>query len=106
MELLIPLKEDNDFQDDIFKYGDLSGCISVVDKNGNSDYDYQVSVEEDRDFPNEWTVVIQQAVPDTAKLNLKFKRYWFKYNSVSGHFAGEPFFYSGLSKRLIRVEVP
>lgn len=104
MDLTIPLKLDNNFSHDIFKQGNLAGYISIRDRKGEIDNTYSITVEMDDLFDNEWLVTIQ-ANPG-CKHYFKFKRYWFRYNSVTGKFAGDPLFLPGFRKRFIHIEVP
>ncbi|BEG72505.1 hypothetical protein RVBP21_1330 [Pseudomonas phage BRkr] len=104
MELTIPLSLDNNFEHVIFKYGDLTDCISILDRKGRIDNTYSITVEMDDLFDNEWLVTIQSK-PNCRRF-LKFKRYWFRYNSATGRFAGDPFFIAGLRKRFIHIKTP
>lgn len=104
MELVLPLSRDLNFENDIFSYGDLSGYITVVDKSGKEDTDYKVVVKQDALFKDEWKVTIC-ARPSCKRL-FKFRKYWFKYNTITNAFVGQVFFLVGLRKRFIRIVLP
>lgn len=105
MEIIVPFLHNYDFDHVIFLHGDLTDCISIVDRHGRIDKGYSITVEPDEDFEHEWIVTIQ-ALPGIRNA-LKIQNYWFRYNSRVGKFAGDPWVWiGGIRKRFIKIETP